>query len=167
MRLQQFLQETGITVLPVDRFDGFVVEVGAAPGWNPFDSAVGLRVWVNRNDPLINDFCANAVLTMHCVDAVLDAREVFTMLAEQQARMVPGCHESQRELAAATEGAGSVGTLVLDMSQTCGPVTSESQSRIIATDHETLIAQLTVTALRNSPVNRSDVWLTVTKGAYA
>jgi hypothetical protein len=167
MQFQEFLLERGIAASPVERFDGFVVEVGAAAGWNPFDSAVGLRVWVNRNDPLIKDFCANAVLTMHSVDAVLDVREVFTMLAEQQAHMVPGCHESHRELAAATEGAGAVGTLLLDLSQICGLVISESQSRIIATDHETLIAQLTVTALRNSPVNRSDVWLTVTKGAHA
>lgn len=167
MRFQDFLQENGFAASPVERFDGFVVEVGAASGWNPFDSGLGLRVWVCRNDPLINDFCANAVLTMHCVDAVLDAREVFSMLAEQQAHMVPGCHQLLCEWAAATEGAGVVGTLILDMPQTCGLIISESQSRIIATDRETLIAQLTVTALHNSPVNRSDVWLTVTKGAYA
>jgi hypothetical protein len=167
MKFDEFLSANGIVASPVDRFTGFVVEVGAPPGWVAFDSAPGLRVWVCRNDPMISEFCANAVLTMHHINAVLDTREVFTMLVEQQVEMVPGCCQLHRELTAATEGTGASGTLTLNVAHERGLVTSESLSRIITTEQETLIAQLTVTALHNSPVNRANVWLTVRHGAYA
>jgi hypothetical protein len=63
----------GLTVSAVNRFAGFFVEVGMPPGWELFDFAVGVRVWVCRDDPCIEKFCANAVLTMrHRVEAALD-----------------------------------------------------------------------------------------------
>lgn len=69
------------------------------------------------------------------------------MLADQQVQSVPGCHELHRELAAATD--------------------TVSRARIITTEQETLIAQLTVTALHDSPVDRTNIWLTVRMGAAA
>lgn len=65
MRFDGFMQEKGIAAFPVDRFTGCVVEVGAPPGWELFDSTVGLHVWICRSDPRMDEFCANAVLTMH------------------------------------------------------------------------------------------------------
>lgn len=83
------------------------------------------------------------------------------MLAEQQVQLVPGCSEMRRELGVATEGVGIVGLLAMKIDHELGTIDSESRSRIIATEQETLIAQLTVTALRDSPVRTSDIWLTV------
>nr|WP_231986743.1 hypothetical protein [Mycobacterium sp. 852002-40037_SCH5390672] len=152
---------------PVDRFAGFVVEVGVPPGWEPFDSAVGARVWACRIDPCIDVFCANAVLTMHRVEARLDAGEVFAMLVEQQLQSVPGCSELHRELAAATEGPGVAALLAMQIAHELGTVDSASQSRIITAEQETLIAQLTVTALHDSPVDRAGIWLTARPGPTA
>lgn len=53
MRFDEFVQTSGIVVSPVERFVGFVVEVGVPSGWEPFDSAFGARVWACRNDPCI------------------------------------------------------------------------------------------------------------------
>lgn len=145
---------------PVDRFAGLVVEVGAPPGWKLLDSAAGIRVWVCRAEPSSN-FCANAVLTMHRIEAVLPADGVFAMLAEQQVESVSGCSQVWQELAVATEGAGMVGVLSMKLDHEFGTVESESRSRIITTEQETLIAQLTVTALEDSQLRASDVWLTV------
>lgn len=167
LRFDEFVERAGISVSPVDRFSGCVVEVGAPPGWELLDSAVGVRVWVCRTDPRIDEFCANAVLTMHRVEALLDAREALTMLVEQQLESVPGCHELHREIAAATEGAGVVGALAMQITHELGTIESVSRSRIITTEQETLIAQLTVTALHDSPVDRANVWLTVRAGAEA
>lgn len=164
MRFDEFVQESGLSVFPVDRFVGFVVEVGVPPGWEPLDSALGLRVWACRNDPCIDVFCANAVLTMHRVEAPLDAVAVFAMLAEQQLQSVPGCREVRRELAAPTEGGGVVGALTMQITHELGTIDSVARSRIIMTEQETLIAQLTVTALHDSPVDRSTIWLTVHTG---
>jgi hypothetical protein len=80
---------------------------------------------------------------------------------------VPGCHELHRELAAATEGAGVVGTLAVQITHELGTIDSVCRSRIITTEQETLIAQLTVTALHDSPVDRAHIWLTVREGAAA
>jgi hypothetical protein len=165
MRFDEFVERAGVAVSPVDQFPRFVVKVGVPPGWEPFDSAPGMRVWVCRSDPRIDEFCANAVLTMHRVEAVLDAREVFTMLIEQQLQSAPGCHELHRELAAATEGAGVTGLLAMEITHELGTIDSASRSRIVTTEQETLIAQLTVTALHDSPVDRAQIWLTVRMGA--
>ena len=48
-----------------------------------------------------------------------------------------------------------------------GTIDSASQTRIITAGQETLIAQLTVTALHDSPVDRAHIWLTVRPGATA
>jgi hypothetical protein len=163
VRFDEFVEKCGVAVSPVDRFARFVVEVGVPQGWEPFDSAPGARVWVCRDDPRIDEFCANAVLTMHRVDAPLDTSEVFAMLADQQLQTVPECHELHRELAAATEGAGVVGALAMQITHELGTIDSVSRSRIITAEQETLIAQLTVTALHDSPADRASVWLTVRK----
>ncbi|OBH48211.1 hypothetical protein A5687_15620 [Mycobacterium mantenii] len=167
MRFDEFVQESGVSVSPVDRFVGFVVDVGVPPGWEPFDSAVGARVWVCRNDPCIDVFCANAVLTMHRVEAPLDPAQAFAMLVEQQLQSVPGCRELRRELAAATEGSGIAGSLAMRIAHDLGTVASVSRSRIITAEQETLIAQLTVTALHDSPVDRAQMWLKVRPGPAA
>ena len=135
MRFDEFVKERGVAVSPVDQFAGFKVEVGVPTGWEPLDSAPGMRVWVCRTDPRIADFCANAVLTMHRVEAVLYAGEVFAMLVDQQVQSVPGCHELHHELAAATEGAGAVGALAMQIAFEHGVVDSVSRSRIITADN--------------------------------
>ncbi|BBY12348.1 LpqN/LpqT family lipoprotein [Mycobacterium marseillense] len=164
MRFDEFVQASGISVSPVDRFVGFVVEVGVPQGWEPLDSALGARVWACRNDPCIDMFCANAVLTMHRVEATLDPAEAFGMLSEQQLQSVPACREVRRELAAATEGPGLVGLLAMEIAHELGTIDSVSRSRIITAEQETLIAQLTTTELHDSPVDGSGVWLTARSG---
>lgn len=165
MRFDEFLAQNGIAAFPVDRFDGFTVDVGVAPDWEPFDSAVGIGVWVCRSDPYSDKFCANAVLTLHHVDDSLDAGDVFAMLSEQQVRLIPGCRELNRELAAATEGAGIAGILTMQINHQLGTIDSISRSRIITTERATLIAQLTLTVLHDSPVDRENIWLSVRLGA--
>ncbi|WP_406817375.1 hypothetical protein [Mycobacterium sp. M23085] len=165
MRFDEFIDEQAVAVLPVDRFAGLVVEVAVPRGWEPFDSATGARVWVWPADPSIDVFGANAVLTMHRVEAALNPGEVFAMLAEQQLHSVPGCTELRRELTAATEGAGVTGLLAMRIAHELGTIDSASQSRIITAEQETLIAQLTVTALHDSPVDRAHIWLSVHQGA--
>ncbi|BBN48955.1 hypothetical protein MOKP45_37130 [Mycobacterium avium subsp. hominissuis] len=46
-----------------------------------------------------------------------------------------------------------------------GAIESVSRSRIITAEEETLIAQLTMTVLRDSPVERANIWLAVHKRA--
>ena len=167
MRFDEFVENHGIAVFSVDRFAGLVVEVGVPSGWETFDSGTEVRVWVCRTDPRISEFCAIAVLTMHRVETALDSGEVFAMLIEQQLQSVPGCHELHRDLAPATEGAGVVGTLAMQITHELGTIDSVSRSRIITTEQETLIAQLTVTALHDSPVERAHIWLSVRSGAAA
>ncbi|BBX07644.1 hypothetical protein MAIC_24470 [Mycolicibacterium aichiense] len=131
------------------------------PGWDPYDSAPGVALWVCRSDPLANEFCANAVLTMHRVEAVLDCGEVFAMLADQQLQSVPGCRERSRQLTAAEEGSGVAGTLAMEFAHQFGPLDSICRSRIAAMEPETLIVQLTTSVLRDSPVVREPIQLTV------
>lgn len=164
MRFDEFLDVRGIVASPVDRFSGFVVEVGVPGGWEPFDSGVGARVWVWRDDPCVDVFCANAVLTMHRVAAPLIPAEVFAMLVEQQLATVASTSELHRNIAPANEGAGVLGTLEMRITHELGTINSSSQSRIIMTEQETLIAQLTVTALDHSPVHRALLWLTIRTG---
>jgi len=167
MRFDEFVVQHGLAVSPVNRFAGFLVEVGVPPGWKPFESAVGVRVWAWRADPYIEKFCANAVLTMHQVEAALDPAELFTMLVHQQLQSVPRCRELHRELGPAGESVGVQGMLQMQIADELGTIDSASQTRVITAGQETMIAQLTVTALHDSPVDRADVWLTVRPGATA
>lgn len=167
MQFDEFVAGHGIAVSAVDRFDGFAVDVRIPRDWDPFDSAVGIGVWVRRSDPRIDEFCANAVLTLHRVEASLETGDVFAMLCEQQLQSVPDCHERHRELAAATEGPGAAGVLAMQITHELGTIDSVSRSRIITTERETLIAQLTVTALHDSPEDRENIWLSVRRGAAA
>jgi hypothetical protein len=102
---------------------------------------------------------------MHRVETALDPAEVFAMLVEQQLQVAPASSELRRELTAATEGAGIKGLLAMQIAHELGTIDSASQSRIITAEQETLIAQLTVTALHDSPVDRAHVWLSVHAGA--
>jgi hypothetical protein len=167
MRFDEYVEKRGVAVFPVDRFAGYVVEVGVPPDWEPVDSARGIGVWVCGDDPRLEQFCANAVLTLHRVEAALGADEVFAMLTEQQLHTVPGSQELHRELVAASEGVGSAGALFMQITDELGIIDSVSRSRIITTEQETLIAQLTVTALHDSPVDRAHIWLAVRTGAGA
>jgi hypothetical protein len=164
MRFDEFVAESGVDVFPADRFAGLVVAVGLPPRWEPFNSAAGVRVWAWRDDPRIDVFCANAVLTMYRVQAPLDPAEVFVMLCEQQLQTAPRCRELQREFTAAAEGVGMVGALAMQIAHELGTIDCASQSRIIMAEKETLIAQLTVTALHDSPVDRTRIWLTARPG---
>lgn len=85
------------------------------------------------------------------------------MLTEQQLQSVPGCREIHRELAAATEGPGVMGVLAMQITHELGTIDSVSRSRIITAEQETLIAQLTVTALHDSRVARANIWLSLRK----
>jgi hypothetical protein len=161
MRFDDFVGLRSLAVAPVDRFGGFVVEVGVPQGWYPFDSSVGMWVWVCRSDPRIDVFCANAVLTMHCVEAALDAGDVFEMLAEQQLESALGSHEQSRTLNVATEGPGVVAVLAMEIADKLGVIESVTRTRIITAEQGTMIAQLTVTAMQDSPANRGRLWLTV------
>ncbi|WP_445170159.1 hypothetical protein ACTXG7_13050 [Mycolicibacterium sp. Dal123E01] len=155
------MAESGIAVFPVDRCAGCEVRVELPLGWEAFDTAPGVGVWVCRSDPRADEFCANAVLTMHCVEAVLNCGEVFTMLADQQLQSVPGCRERSRYLTAAAEGSGVAGTLAMEFAHQFGTLDSICLSRIVAMDQETLIVQLTTSVLRDSPVVREPLRLTV------
>lgn len=164
MRFGEFVLEHELVVAPVERFAGLIVEVGMSPGWEPFDSAAGTHLWICRSDPRADEFCANAVLTMHAVKALLDPAQVFAMLVEQQMESVPNCRELGRALTASTEGPGAAGVLTIEIDDPLGTIGSVSRSRIITSGEETLIAQLTVTTLAASPVDRARVWLTVRAG---
>lgn len=161
MRFGEFAQQRNLAIIPVDQFDGFVVEVGVPQGWYPLHSATGMRIWACRSDPRIDIFCANAVLTTHRVGTKLDAGEVFATLAEQQLESVQGAQEQRRTLIAATEGPGVVGVLTMQINDKLGTIDSFTRTRIITNDNETMIAQLTVTALQDSPANRAKIWLAV------
>lgn len=150
MRFDEFISEQHIDVLPVDRLPGFAVGVELPPEWEPIDSPNGLRVWVWASDPHRNFFCANAVLNFYRLEAVLDPASVFAMLCEQQQGSVPNCSEIVRDFAAATEGPGVAATVVLQIDHEVGTIDSATRSRIVVAERETLIAQLTVTALHDS-----------------
>jgi hypothetical protein len=165
MRLDEFVRTRGVAVSPVDGFDGFEVQVGLPLGWEPFDSATGVQVWTCRNDPRIDDFCANAVLTMHHVAVSLDPSNVFAMLVDQQLHSLPGSRERHRDLAEATDGAGVRGLLALEITHDVNILDSVSRTRILTTNGATLIAQLTVSALRDSPLAGEAIWLIVRDAA--
>ena len=153
MRFDDFVTHQHIAVLPADRFGGLAVHVAMPPDWMPVDAADGVRIWIWLNDPCRDDFCANAVLTMHRIEAALDSGEAFVMLCEQQRRSVPNCRELHRARAVADDGPGDTGTLVLRIDHERGTVDSVTTSRIVTFEQETLIAQLTVTALHDSSID--------------
>lgn len=161
MRFDEYALTREIGINPVDHFDGLVVEVGLPTAWEPFGSSPGMQVWFWRGDPNIAEFGANAVLTTSTVENPLDAFEVFAMLCEQQVQMVPGAVELDRASGAASEGPGVAGSLAMTMESQYGSIGSVSLSRIITTDRQTLIGQLTITALRDSPVEWERIWLYV------
>ena len=167
MRFDDFVAMNGIAVYPVDRYPGLVVQMEVPPGWEHFDSAPGLAVWVCRSDPRADEFCANAVLTMHLVEAPLDAGAVFSMLVDQQMHSVAGCREQYRDLSAAAEGVGVAGIVAMEFVHDLGVIDSVCQSMIIATERETLIVQLTTSALRDSPVVCDPFRVTVSTAAAA
>ena len=146
MRFDEFLQQHGIVAVPVDRFDGFEVSVVGPHDWEAVEDRPGMRIWVWREDPYLQQFCANAVLTMHRVAVALDPPEVFAMLSDEQVHLVPGCHEHQRTSAPAEDGIGLQGTLSSQFDSEFGTIDSISRTRIIPTAQATLIAQLTLTA---------------------
>ena len=165
MRLDEFLDNSGIPVAVVEQFDEYAVDVALPPGWEPFQSPPGTRVCIWRADPVGARFCANVVLTMSQVEAALDPAEVFPMLCQWQLLMVPGTQETSRELAHANEGPGLIGTLALHIPSDFGLLDSESVTRILTAQRRTLIAQLTLTALPESPVDRNNIGLAVTRDA--
>lgn len=163
IRLDEFLNVNGIPMAAVEQFEKFAVDVALPPGWEPFQSPPGTRVCIWPADPVRTRFCANVVLTMIQVEEALDPEELFAMLCEWQADLVPGTHENARDLSAATEGPGVVGTLALHIPAASGPLVSDSVTRILTTGQCTLIAQLTLTALPESPVDRANIGLAVTR----
>ena len=161
MRFEEFLDEHALAAIPADHFAGYLVEVGVPTGWGPLVSAIGLRVWVRQGVAGDDAFCENAVLTMHRVEASLNAGDVFDMLANQQVLSVPGGHEMQRDSTPATDGPGIVAVQTVQITGELGTIESASRTRIVSTAKETLIAQLTVTARSHSRADRGGPWLTL------
>ena len=161
MLLDDYLAARGASASPVDRFDGFAVEVGIPPDWEPVHSAPGLRVWVATGADDGAEFRSNAVLTIHRIDAALAPGEVFAALSDQQLQSVPESRELVREFVSATNEPGFIGLLVLQIPDAVGSIDSVSRSRVITTDRQTLIAQLTLTALSASPLAGAAAWLAV------
>lgn len=161
MRFDEFTAQRGVAVIPVDKFAGFIVQVEVPSGWELFAEASGMAVWINTYEISTSEFCTNAVLTMNRVEALLDPPKVFAMLNDQQLQSVPGCRELRRDLADATEGDGVVGLLAVEIDHELGTIESVSRTRIVRTEQETMIAQLTVTALQESAANGAPVWLTM------
>jgi hypothetical protein len=77
---------------------------------------------------------------------------------------LPDSHELRRDLVAAAEGPGFAGVLDMSIAAEAGTVDSLSLSRIIADDRRTWIAQLTLTCLVESPVDRAGIWLRIRTG---
>lgn len=167
MRFDEYALTRNIRISPVDRLDGLVIEVGLPPDWEPFESSPGMQVWFWHNDPRIAEFGANAVLTTHIAEEPLDEVEVFAMLCEQQVEMVPGAVELERLSTLASEGPGIAGSLAMNIESQFGTIGSVSLSRIITAERQTLIAQLTITALRDTSVDWENIWLYVKPSAAA
>jgi hypothetical protein len=171
VRFDDYVAVHGIVVTPCDDFDGYAVTVGLPPDWAVLDTDIvgelpGKQIWAWPNDPLIERFGANAVLSLSRVTASLDPAEVFAMLCESQKQIVAGTRERSRALRAATDGPGVDGLQLLEIStEDYGRVASASRTRIVPAAAETLIAQLTITALVDSPVDFADTGLSVAPGA--
>ncbi|WP_201274383.1 hypothetical protein [Mycolicibacterium sp. CH28] len=83
------------------------------------------------------------------------------MLVNQQVQSIPAFRETHREIDPTMNGAGVAGTLGLELADELGCVQSLCRSEITATTEETLVAQFTVTAMRDSPANLEEFWLSV------
>lgn len=168
MRFSEYATRSGIAVVRVDRYSGFVVEVGMPAGWELVRSVPGMRLWCRSDEKSKGAFCSNAVLTMHSVAAALDEHDVFAMLADEQLQSAPGCQEARREATSADDGIGVYGLFALQIpAHEFGAIESVSRSRVIKYGPETMVAQLTVTALLTSAVNHSAFRLVVRPGAAA
>jgi len=165
LRLDEFLGEHDIHMSAVEQFPEYAVDVALPSNWEPFQSPPEARVCIWRGDPDRDRFCANVVITMSQIEAVLDPAEVFSMLCEWQAHLVPGTKETSRDLFDATEGPGIVGTHTMYIPSATGLLDSESITRIATTQQHTVIAQVTLTALPESPVDRANIGLAVTHDA--
>jgi hypothetical protein len=161
VRFDEFIEQSQFVAESVDQFDGFVVEVAVPPEWEPFDSSPVARVWVWRADPSIKQFCTNAVLTMTRLDTALEDGEIFDMLCEWQLQIVPGSRQLHRELTSASDGPGIAGSLIMQFPTEYGDLKSSSQTRVISTDEQTFVAQLTLTSLHDSPRNWENLSLIV------
>ena len=170
LRFDEFVARHRIVVTPVPQFQGFAVSVVLPPDWEPFDAAhlppmPGNRVWTWPADPLIAQFGANAVLSMSQAESPVDPSAVFDMLCEWQLHMVEGSRERHRSIAPAVDGSGVIGNLTMEIPSEYGLIGSESITRIVATATQTLIAQLTISALIESPVDAAHIRLIVEPAA--
>ena len=161
MRFDEYLQRNAIAAAPADRFNGFEVNVQGPHGWEAVEDRPGLRIWVWREDPYREKFCANAVLTMHQVAAALDPADTFEMLSEEQVLSAPKCQELQQRWESAEDGIGIQGTLSSQVDTEFGTIDSLTRTRIIVADQQTLIAQLTLTALHGSPVDWDEIQMSL------
>ena len=167
VRFGEYVAECGIVVSPADEFDGYAVTVALPPDWALFDpeslgELPGKQIWGWPADPFIERFGANAVLSLSRIGATPDPAELFAMLCESQMHIVEGTRERGRSLTAATEGPGVVGLQFLDFTtEQFGRIGSASRTRIIPAGSQTLVAQLTVTALVDSQVDFAEMSLTV------
>ena len=159
IRFDQFLEQEHIALLPIEQLAGFALGVILPPEWETLDEINGASVWIGPTHPRGEEFCPNAVLTLHRVQAALDSAKVFSMLCEQQRQSVPNCHELHRLIAPAKEGPGSAGNLALRIDHELGLIDSVTWSRIVPDGNETLIAQLTLTALRDSAIDKTAIKL--------
>lgn len=158
MRFDEFLDLHGISLTAVDRYDGYIVQVAVPADWEAVDTSWSTTpVWIWREGCDTEPWRANAVLTLARADRALEPAEVFVMLCEWQVQMLTGVHEVDRDPAVAHEGPGVMGTLDLLINTDAGILESVVMSRIIATDSDTLIAQLTLTAPLESAMQRSRI----------
>lgn len=162
MLFDDFVQSNRLSVTSVDRFDGHTVTVTMPPDWEAIESPPDSQVWIWQADPLRGRFCANLVLTQSRIDAALDPAGVFAMLCDSTARIFTGIHEYTREVEEAAEGPGILGRFGMLINAESGVLASESLTRVISENHTTLIAQLTLTCLADSPVDRPYIRLAVT-----
>lgn len=84
------------------------------------------------------------------------------MLCDSNAHIYPDVHEYTREVEEATEGPGILGRFGMLVNADIGVLASESLTRVIADNRFTSIAQLTLTSLADSPVDRAHIRLAVT-----
>lgn len=161
MRLGHFLEQSGLASSLIDRLSGYLISVDLPADWESADAIPGMQLWIWPRDPNVESFCANAVLTLHHIAVPLEPPQVFEMLCEQQIESVPGCEERLRHLRPNREGGGFEGWLVLQFAHELGPIDSVSVAHMVADDQQVRIVQLTVTALRESPVDWASIRLSV------
>ena len=166
MRFDEYLAANNISAVAVEGFDGYAVNVAVPLDWDPVDTG-SIPVWVWREDPAKAVFCATLVLTQSRVAADLDPAEVFDMLCAWTIDSFPTTYEFSREIDQAGDGPGIMGRFGMLIHCDIGVVSSESLTRIIRTEDHTLITQLTLTAMADSPVDRARIFLAVRPDAPA